>query len=156
MKALGAAVLLVMAALAVMVVHLVDMPSFAGPSPMRLSARFDNVGGLSVRSPVRTAGITIGHVTGIALDARGRSSIVRVEITESLPIPADSSVRILSAGLLGDQYIDLEIGIDDRTALVDGAVIVRTRSALVLEDLATALLKSSRQAVERPLTASSP
>jgi phospholipid/cholesterol/gamma-HCH transport system substrate-binding protein len=99
-----------------------------------VTARFDNIGGLKVRAPVRTAGVTVGRVTGIALDAKTFQGVVRWRSTRGYQFPKDTSAKILTAGLLGDQYVGLEPGGDDKN-LAAGDAIKQTQSAVVLENL---------------------
>ena len=79
-----------------------------------MQARFDNIGGLKVRAPVRSAGVTVGRVTNITLDGKTYQGVVTMEIREGYQFPKDSSAKILTAGLLGDQYVGLEPGGDER------------------------------------------
>jgi phospholipid/cholesterol/gamma-HCH transport system substrate-binding protein len=99
-----------------------------------ISARFDNIGGLKPRSAVRSAGVTIGRVSSIALDPKTYQGVVTMEIDAGVSFPKDSSAKILTAGLLGDQYIGLEPGVADEN-LVAGGRITQTQSAVVLENL---------------------
>ena len=106
-----------------------------------LTARFDNIGGLKVRAPVRSAGVTVGRVTRIALDPKTYQGVVTLDIENGYKFPKDSSAKILTAGLLGDQYIGLEPGGDERN-LAAGDVITQTQSAVVLENLISQFLFS--------------
>ena len=99
-----------------------------------LSAKFDNIGGLKARAPVRSAGVTIGRVRSISLDLKTYQGLVTMEIDDGVRFPKDSSAKILTSGLLGDQYIGLEPGADEKE-LVAGDVIRQTQSAVVLENL---------------------
>jgi phospholipid/cholesterol/gamma-HCH transport system substrate-binding protein len=106
-----------------------------------VSARFDNIGGLKPRSAVRSAGVTIGRVTSIALDPKTYQGVVTMEIDGSVKFPKDSSAKILTAGLLGDQYIGIEPGSADDN-LAAGGRISQTQSAVVLENLIGQLVTS--------------
>jgi phospholipid/cholesterol/gamma-HCH transport system substrate-binding protein len=99
-----------------------------------LQARFDNIGGLKARAPVRSAGVNVGRVTAIALDPKTYQGVVTLEINKGVEFPKDSSAKILTSGLLGDQYIGIEPGADDKN-FVSGEVIKQTQSAVVLENL---------------------
>lgn len=100
-----------------------------------VKARFDNVGGLKVKSPVTMAGVRIGRVSGISFDNGRYQAVVTMAIDgRYLKIPADSSASILTSGLLGEQYISLEAGGDERY-LKDGDELMITQSALVLEKM---------------------
>ena len=112
-----------------------------------MQARFDNIGGLKPRAPVRSAGVTVGRVTGIALDAKTFQGVVTMEIERGFQFPKDSAAKILTAGLLGDQYVGLEPGGDDKN-LAPGDTIAQTQSAVVLENLIGQFLtgKAEREA----------
>lgn len=106
----------------------------------RLYATFDNIGGLKARSPVRIGGVVIGRVADISLDPKTYLPRVAVDIEEQYDhIPDTSSLAIRTSGLLGEQYLALNIGFDDpelgTSMLKDGGVIQDTKSAMVLEDL---------------------
>ena len=101
----------------------------------KVSARFDNVGGLKVKAAVTMAGVRIGRVSAIAFDDKKYQALVTMDIDGRYQIiPKDSSASILTSGLLGDQYIGIEPGGDD-VALKNGDNFLRTQSALVLEKL---------------------
>ena len=103
-------------------------------SGYRLTARFDNIGGLKVRAPVRVAGVVVGRVESIHVDPKLFQAEVRMVMNDSYRFPKDSSAKILTAGLLGEQYIGIEAGGDDKD-LGDGDRITMTSSAVVLENL---------------------
>lgn len=101
----------------------------------KITAHFDNVGGLKVKAAVTMAGVRIGRVSAIAFDANRYQAVVTMDIDGRYKnIPADSTANILTSGLLGDQYIGVEPG-GDETYLKSGDNILRTQSALVLEKL---------------------
>ena len=104
-----------------------------------LSAKFDNIGGLKARAPVRSAGVTVGRVKSIALDPKTYQGLVVMEIQKGIEFPKDSSAKILTSGLLGDQYVGLEPGGDEKV-FVAGDVVRQTQSAVVLENLIGQLL----------------
>lgn len=106
-----------------------------------LQARFDNIGGLKPRAPVRSAGVNVGRITSITLDTQTYQGVVTLEIKEGVNFPRDSSAKILTAGLLGDQYIGIEPGGDEKN-LAGGDVITQTQSAVVLENLISQFLFS--------------
>jgi phospholipid/cholesterol/gamma-HCH transport system substrate-binding protein len=130
----GLFVLLGMVALLFLALKAANLTSFSTESTYPLSARFDNIGGLKVRAPVRSAGVTVGRVTAIALDPKTYQGVVSMDIRQGFLFPKDSSAKILTSGLLGDQYIGLEPG-GSEANLVAGATITQTQSALVLENL---------------------
>ena len=103
-----------------------------------LYAKFDNIGGLKVRSPVKVGGVVVGRVAAIRLDAEDFSPVVTLQIlNEYKDFPETSSVAILTSGLLGEQYIGLQPGFsfDGIETLQAGDFFQDTKSALVLEDL---------------------
>lgn len=112
-----------------------------GGATYTLQARFDNIGGLKPRAPVRSAGVNVGRITSISLDTQTYQGVVTLEIKEGVNFPKDSSAKILTAGLLGDQYIGIEPGGDEKN-LVGGDVIKQTQSAVVLENLISQFLFS--------------
>ena len=97
-------------------------------------ARFDNIGGLKPRAPVRSAGVVVGRVTSIELDPKTYQGVVSLAIDRRYQFPKDSAAKILTSGLLGDQYIGLEPGGDDQN-VAPGETIAQTQSAVVLENL---------------------
>jgi phospholipid/cholesterol/gamma-HCH transport system substrate-binding protein len=100
-----------------------------------VTARFENVGSLKDRAPVSMSGVTIGRVTGVEFDPRGLDAVVTFVIDERFnEIPDDSDASILTAGLLGSQYIGLQPGGSD-LYLEEGSEILFTQSAIVIENL---------------------
>ncbi|HZX19069.1 outer membrane lipid asymmetry maintenance protein MlaD [Pseudomonas peli] len=109
----------------------------------KVYAHFENIAGLTVRSKVTMAGVTIGKVTAIDLDRNsymGRVTMVLDDAVDNLP--ADSTASILTAGLLGEKYIGLSVG-GEEEVLRDGGTIHDTQSSLVLEDLIGKFLLNS-------------
>ncbi|MBV2130172.1 MULTISPECIES: outer membrane lipid asymmetry maintenance protein MlaD [Arsukibacterium] len=103
-----------------------------------LYAKFENIGGLKVRSPIKVGGVVVGRVASIDLDTVYYTPVVKMEINEQYSnFPETSSVAILTSGLLGEQYLGLQPGFIDETVeiLADGDSIQDTRSAIVLEEL---------------------
>ncbi|MEO8003777.1 MAG: outer membrane lipid asymmetry maintenance protein MlaD [Betaproteobacteria bacterium] len=98
----------------------------------KVIAEFDNIGGLKVRAPVKSAGVVVGRVDGIQLDTRTFRANVALRIDKHYPFPKDSSASILTAGLLGEQYVGMDGGADEQN-LKDGDRIKITQSAIVLE-----------------------
>ena len=101
----------------------------------RITAAFDNIGGLRVRAPLRIAGVRIGEISDIALDPKTYKALVGFIISErENNIPADSSLSVLTEGLLGNNYVALVPGFDTQM-LKDGDRIEETHPAIVLESL---------------------
>lgn len=130
----GLFVLLGFAAALFLALKAANLASFGERQGYMLSAKFDNIGGLKPRAPVRSAGVTVGRVKSISLDRRTYQGVVTMEVEKEFEFPKDSSAKILTAGLLGDQYIGVEAGSDDKM-LAAGDVIRQTQSAVVLENL---------------------
>ncbi|MGN6388122.1 MAG: outer membrane lipid asymmetry maintenance protein MlaD [Burkholderiaceae bacterium] len=106
-----------------------------------VAARFDNIGGLKPRAPVKSAGVVVGRVASISFDDKRFQAVVTLNMDERYKFPKDSSAKILTSGLLGEQYIGLEAGGDEKN-LVTGDVIKMTQSAIVLENLVGQFLYS--------------
>ena len=135
----GLFVLLGLAGLVFLSLKAANLASFGSGASYAVQARFDNIGGLKVRSAVRSAGVTVGRVTSIKLDAKTYQGLVTMEIDRDVQFPKDSSAKILTAGLLGDQYIGLEAGAEEKN-LAQGDLITQTQSAVVLETLISRFL----------------
>jgi phospholipid/cholesterol/gamma-HCH transport system substrate-binding protein len=106
-----------------------------------VTARFDNIGGLKPQAAVRSAGVVVGRVASIRFDDETFQATVELAMDERFKFPKDSSVKILTAGLLGEQYLGLEPGAEEAT-WVAGDEITQTQSALVLENLISQFLFS--------------
>jgi phospholipid/cholesterol/gamma-HCH transport system substrate-binding protein len=99
-----------------------------------LSARFDNIGGLKVRGPVKSAGVVVGRITDIRFDSATYEAVVTMDVDGRYRFPKDTFASINTSGLLGEQYIGLEVGGDEKM-LKAGDTISKTQSAVVLEKL---------------------
>ena len=137
----GFFVLLGMLGLVFLAMKAANLGSVGGGNTYTLLARFDNIGGLKVRAPVRTAGVTVGRVKKIALDGKTFQGVVSMEIEQGYRYPKDSSAKILTAGLLGDQYVGMDPGGDDKD-LAAGDTVAQSQSAVVLENLIGQFLSS--------------
>ena len=100
----------------------------------QLTAKFDNIGGLKVRGPVKSAGVVVGRVTDIRFDPEAYEALVALTIDSRYQFPKDTFASILTAGLLGEQYVGLDAG-GDENMLKAGDVLAKTQSAVVLEKL---------------------
>ena len=125
----GCFVLAGILALAFLAVRASSSASAAIRGGYELTANFDNIGGLKTRAAVRSAGVVVGRVTDITLDPQ----------TYQAHVPKDSSLKIMTAGLLGEQYLGMEPGADTEE-LEDGGKIEMTQSAIVLENLISQFL----------------
>jgi len=99
-----------------------------------VTAEFDNIGGLKVRAPVKSSGVVVGRVEDIQFDGKKFIARVMMNIDQRYEFPMDTSVSILTSGLLGEQYVGLEAG-GDSAMLRDGDTVKLTQSAVVLEKL---------------------
>lgn len=100
----------------------------------QVTAKFDNIGGLKARAAVKSAGVVIGRVESIRFDDKSFQARVVLNLQQGVLFPKDSAAKILTAGLLGEQYIGLEAGAEEKN-LAAGDVITQTQSAVVLENL---------------------
>jgi phospholipid/cholesterol/gamma-HCH transport system substrate-binding protein len=131
----GLFVLLGIGALFFLTTQTTGRNDFSSSDTYVVEARFDNVGSLKNRSPVAMSGVTIGRVTGIEFDGVSLEAVVTMVIDSRFAqIPDDSDASILTAGLLGSQYIGLQAG-GSEIYLDDGSEILFTQSAIVLENL---------------------
>ena len=109
-----------------------------------ISADFDNIGGLKPRSAVKSAGVVVGRVQSVVFDPETFQARVTMEMDAKYPFPTDSSAKILTSGLLGEQYVGIEPGADEAN-LENGSTIRRTQSAVVLESLISQFLYSKAE-----------
>ncbi len=137
----GVFVLLGMLGVLFLALKAANLGSFSSGDTYTLLAKFDNIGGLKVRAPVRSAGVTVGRVASITFDEKTYQGVVRLDMQRQAQFPIDSSARILTAGLLGDQYVGLEPGAEEKF-FAAGATIKQTQSAVVLESLISQFLFS--------------
>ena len=104
-------------------------------------AKFDNIGGLKSRAAVKSAGVIVGRVESITFDDKSYQASVNLAMESRYVFPKDSSLKILTSGLLGEQYIGVEAGADEKN-LAAGDVVKQTQSAVVLESLISQFLYS--------------
>ncbi|HEV59207.1 MAG TPA: outer membrane lipid asymmetry maintenance protein MlaD [Phycisphaerales bacterium] len=128
------------AALFMLAMQVSNLSSFQNTAGYQVTAQFDNIGGLKVRSPVTVSGVRVGRVTAIRYDPES----FRAEVTMTLDakhdyLPMDTIASIYTSGLLGEQYVALEPGAE-MEVLKDGDRVEFTQSALVLEEMVSRLL----------------
>jgi len=145
----GAFLLLALVAVVFLCLRVADVKSLGNEPTWRLYATFDNIGGVKVHSPVRIGGVVVGRVADIELDPKTYLPRVSLDIEERYnQIPDTSSLAIRTSGLLGEQYLALNVGFDDpelgSSMLKDGSTIQDTKSAMVLEDLIGQFLYNSK------------
>ena len=115
----------------------------------RVVAKFDNVGGLKPKAAVRSAGVVVGRVEKIVFDDKSFQARVTLALESRYSFPKDSSLKILTSGLLGEQYLGLEAGADGSN-LAAGDTISSTQSAVVLESLISQFLYSKAADASQP------
>ncbi len=124
-----------LAALFVLAMKVSNLAEFTDEQGYLVTAEFENIGGLKVRSPVTMAGVRVGRVADIDLNPQSYNAKVTMNLYGQFDmIPIDSSASIYTAGLLGEQYIGMEAGAEEEF-LQDGGVLHLTQSALVLEQV---------------------
>jgi phospholipid/cholesterol/gamma-HCH transport system substrate-binding protein len=121
-------------ALAFLALQVGDANSERTRSTYNVEARFENIGGLKFKAPVKSAGVLVGRVTDIRFDNQKFQAVVTLALDTAYKFPKDTSASILTSGLLGEVYIGLEAGGDERH-LAGGDRITLTQSAVVLERL---------------------
>ena len=130
----GLFVLLGAAAVLFLALQAANLLSLSFQSSYRVEARFDNIGGLKPKAAVKSGGVVVGRVESITFDDKTFQARVALSMESRYKFPKDSSLKILTSGLLGDQYVGIEAGADDKV-LAGGDVIASTQSAIVLENL---------------------
>ncbi len=128
-----------------------NLSSFTEQKGFTVTARFENSGGLKVKSPVSAAGVKVGHVSKITFDPKGFESVVEMRIYENYQnIPDDVTASIYTAGLLGEQYIGLGSGGGSSDYLKQNSNIEFTNSAIILEKaISQFLFKSAEEKAEQ-------
>jgi phospholipid/cholesterol/gamma-HCH transport system substrate-binding protein len=131
-----------LAALFMLAMKVSNLANYTGDDGYVISARFDNIGGLKVRSPVAASGVRVGQVTGIEYDSGGYEARVTMSIDPQYDkFPTDTAASVLTSGLLGEQFIGLQPGAEEEY-LKAGSEIELTQSALVLEQIVGQFLYS--------------
>jgi phospholipid/cholesterol/gamma-HCH transport system substrate-binding protein len=136
----GAFMLIALGAIIFLCLQVANIQSFGNEPTYRIYAKFDNIGGLGARSPVKIGGVVVGRVAGISLDAKSYTPLVALDIEQKYNhLPDTSSLSVRTSGLLGEQYLALNVGFEDpdmgTSILKEGSTIQDTKSAMVLEDL---------------------
>ncbi|BBB63237.1 outer membrane lipid asymmetry maintenance protein MlaD [Undibacterium sp. YM2] len=137
----GLFVLLGAAALLFLALKAGNLSSLSFEQTYTVTARFDNIGGLKPRAAVKSAGVVVGRISEIKFDDKTYQATVVMELEKRYKFPQNSSIKILTAGLLGEQYIGLTAGSDDKL-LAAGDRIKFTQDAIVLESLISQFLFS--------------
>lgn len=110
----------------------------------QLRAEFDNIGGLKVRAPVKSAGVVVGRVSDIAFDPETYKAVVSMKMDARYKWPRDTIVTINTSGILGEQYVGFDVG-GDTAMLKDGDTVKKTQSAVVLEKLISQFMFNKAQ-----------
>jgi len=122
------------AAILFLALKVASSATLAAGAGYEVNARFDNIGGLKVRAPVKSAGVVVGRVAGIRFDNESFEAVVTLNIDQRYRFPKDTAAKILTSGLLGEQYVGLSAG-GDTANLQNGDTLKITQSAIVLENL---------------------
>jgi phospholipid/cholesterol/gamma-HCH transport system substrate-binding protein len=142
---IGAAAILFLALQSANLLSLNLQPSY------RVVAKFDNIGGLKRQAAVKSAGVVVGRVESIGFDDKSFQAQVTLALDSRFAFPKDSSLKILTSGLLGEQYIGVEAGADEKN-LAPGDTITTTQSAVVLENLIGQFLYNKAADASTPAT----
>ena len=145
----GVFMLIALCAVVFLCLQVANVKSLGNEPTYRIYATFDNIGGLKARSPIKIGGVVIGRVADITLDPKTYLPRVAMDIDEQYnQIPDTSSLAIRTSGLLGEQFLALNVGFEDpemgTSILKDGGTIQDTKSAMVLEDLIGQFLYNSK------------
>ncbi len=135
----GVFVVLGLGALLYLALKVGNLGSFNTGETYQVQARFANIGGLKVRAPIKSAGVVVGRVADIRFDNQSFEALVTMNLDGGYQFPRDSTAKILTSGILGEQYIGLEAG-GDEAMLKDGDRVRLTPSAVVLENLISQFL----------------
>ena len=138
----GLFVLLGLAALVFLALQSANLLSTSWQPTYRVTAMFDNIGGLKPKAAVKSAGVVVGRVAAIRFDDERYQARIELDLDQRFKFPKDSSFKILTSGLLGEQYIGVEAGAADDN-LAAGDHITATQSAVVLENLISQFLYNS-------------
>ncbi|MCK5831184.1 MAG: outer membrane lipid asymmetry maintenance protein MlaD [Methylococcales bacterium] len=130
----GLFVVIGIAAICFMAFKISNLSSFSKQNVYTITARFENSGGLKIKSPVSIAGVRIGRVSKISVDKDSYESIVEMYINSQYKLPDDTTASIFTAGLLGEQYVSLEPGGSEEVINPNGVIDI-TQSAIVLEEM---------------------
>lgn len=132
------------AALGFLAMKVGNLASFSTSEVYRVEAKFANIGGLKVRAPIKSAGVVVGRVADVTFDNESYEAVVIMNVEDRFKFPRDTSAKILTSGLLGEQYVGLEAG-GDTVMLKSGDRMRLTQSAVVLENLISQFMFSKAQ-----------
>ncbi len=135
----GVFVVLGVAGLLFLALKVGNLASFSTDQMYQVQARFANIGGLKVRAPIKSAGVVVGRVADVRFDNESYEAIVTMNLEAGYQFPRDTTAKILTSGILGEQYVGLEAG-GDGVMLKNGDRLRLTQSAVVLENLISQFL----------------
>jgi phospholipid/cholesterol/gamma-HCH transport system substrate-binding protein len=135
----GIFVALGLAALLFLALKVGNLATFSTGETYQVLAKFANIGGLKVRAPVKSAGVVVGRIADIRFDNESYEAIVTINLGAQYKFPRDTMAKILTSGILGEQYVGLEAG-GDGAMLNQGDRVRLTQSAVVLENLISQFL----------------
>ena len=138
----GLFVMIGLTALVFLALQAANLLSLNFQSTYRITAQFDNIGGLKPKAAVRSGGVVVGRVAGISFDDERYQARIDLDMDARFKFPKDSSLKILTSGLLGEQYIGVEAGAAEDN-LAAGDNVTSTQSAVVLENLISQFLFNS-------------
>ncbi|NOL52269.1 outer membrane lipid asymmetry maintenance protein MlaD [Pelistega suis] len=121
-----------------------NLSTFSFDKTYQVTAKFDNIGSLKARAPVKSNGVVVGRVAEVSFDNNDFRAIVKLNMEAKYAFPKDSSATIQTAGLIGEQYIGITAGAEEEM-LKEGSEITYTQSALVLEELVSKFLFSTAE-----------
>jgi phospholipid/cholesterol/gamma-HCH transport system substrate-binding protein len=145
----GIFVVLGIGALLFLALKVGNLASFSNNETYLVQARFANIGGLKVRAPIKSAGVVVGRVADIRFDNESYEALVSMNLDQNYQFPRDTTAKILTSGILGEQYIGLEAG-GDGVMLKQGDRLRLTQSAVVLENLISQFLFNKAQEQKEP------
>jgi len=151
----GLFVLIGAAALLFLALQSANLLSLNFQDTYKVTARFDNIGGLKPQTAIKSAGVVVGRVDSITFDDKNYQASVTLALQKRYSFPKDSALKILTSGLLGEQYIGIEAGADEKN-LQAGDTITATQSAVVLENLISQFLYSKAAEGSNPPAATPP
>jgi phospholipid/cholesterol/gamma-HCH transport system substrate-binding protein len=137
------------AALLFLALKVGNLASFSNAQTYQVYARFANIGGLKARAPIKSAGVVVGRVSDIRFDNDAYEAVVTMNLDASYAFPRDTTAKILTSGILGEQYLGLEAG-GDGVMLKSGDRLRLTQSAVVLENLISQFLFNKASESKEP------
>jgi phospholipid/cholesterol/gamma-HCH transport system substrate-binding protein len=145
----GVFVVLGLGALLFLALKVGNLGSFNTNETYQVQARFANIGGLKVRAPIKSAGVVVGRVADIRFDNESFEALVTMNLDAGYQFPRDTTAKILTSGILGEQYVGLEAG-GDGVMLKNGDRVRLTQSAVVLENLISQFLFNKAAEAKEP------